>query len=264
MRASALVSCVALAVASVSHSDIYQWFDCDDDGSLLLTELDAEPFADLSGLYLGCADLLYAFLSGADLSGADLSGAFLIGADLSGADLSGAFLSSADLTGVDVSGADLSGANLSGVFNFIFPVSESTGSCCVSSGCTTNSESNCTELGGTWTEAALVTIVNQQPMIVLRMLMVTEPSGSPMSWSSSTIGACVRKNNILSSETSSASPFAYDIRMKIVSFVLGAVVLAPLGWTIGGLLGDRHCFHSRRAFRPADGVGASAATFLAV
>ena len=36
MRASALVSCVALAVASVSHSDIYQWFDCDDDGSLLL------------------------------------------------------------------------------------------------------------------------------------------------------------------------------------------------------------------------------------
>ena len=83
-----------------------------------------------------------------------------------------------------------------------------------------------------------MTIVNQQPMIALPMLMVTEPSGSPMSWSSSTIGACVRKHNILSSETSSASPFAYDIRMKIVSFVLGAVVLAPLGWTIGGLLGE--------------------------
>jgi len=26
--------------------------------------------------------------------------------------------------------------------------------------------------------------------------------------------------------------------MKIVSFVLVAVVLAPLGWTIGGLLGE--------------------------
>ena len=84
-----------------------------------------------------------------------------------------------------------------------------------------------------------MTIVNQQPMIALPMLMVTEPSGSPMSWSSSTIGACVRKHNILlSAETTTAAPFAYDLRMKIVSFVLAAVVLAPLGWTIGGLLGE--------------------------
>ena len=88
-------------------------------------------------------------------------------------------------------------------------------------------------------KAAPVTIANQQPMIALPMLMVTEPSGSPMSWSSSTIGACVRKHNILlSAETSTASPFAYDIRMKIVSFVLGAVVLVPLGWTIGSLVGE--------------------------
>ena len=197
MRASAFVSSVALAVASVSHADIYQWFDCDGDGSLLLTELDAVPGVDLSGLYLGCADLndanllgavltdailsdanlsgadlrgalLYeanltnanlsgAFLAGANLSGANLtnanlSGANLTNANLSGANLSSANLSSATLTGADLSGADLSGANLSGAINFIFPVSESTGSCCVSSGCTTNSESNCTELGGTWTE----------------------------------------------------------------------------------------------------------------
>lgn len=55
----------------------------------------------------------------------------------------------------------------------------------------------------------------------------------------STIGACVRKHNILlSAETSNASSFAYDIRMKIVSFVLAAVVLAPLGWTIGGMVGE--------------------------
>ena len=49
MRPSALVSSVALAVASVSHADIFQYEDCDGDGSLLLTELDAEPGVDLSG-----------------------------------------------------------------------------------------------------------------------------------------------------------------------------------------------------------------------
>lgn len=43
---------------------------------------------------------------------------------------------------------------------------------------------------------------------------------------------------LLSPESSAGSPFAYDVRMKIVSFVLGAVVLAPLGWTIGGLVGE--------------------------
>ena len=47
MRSSALVSSVALAVASVSQADIFQYFDCDGNGSLLLTELDAEPFVDL-------------------------------------------------------------------------------------------------------------------------------------------------------------------------------------------------------------------------
>ena len=167
MRPSALVSSVALAVASVTNADIFQYEDCDGNGSLLLTTLDAEPFADLSGLYLRCASL-----SGADLRNANLSGSFLRNADLFGADLTGADLTNANLTnanltnailtnadliganlsGANLSGADLSGANLSGAINFIFPVSESTGSCCVSSGCTTNSESNCTELGGTWTE----------------------------------------------------------------------------------------------------------------
>ena len=47
MRSSALVSSVALAVASVSHADIFQHTDCDGNGSLLLTELDAEPGVDL-------------------------------------------------------------------------------------------------------------------------------------------------------------------------------------------------------------------------
>ena len=125
MRASALVSSVALAVASVSHADIFQYADCDGDGSLLLTELDAEPGVDLSGLYLGCANLLLAYLSGADLSDANLSGADLSDANLSGAylsdanlffaNLSGAILFNADLSGADLYGADLSGADLSGV-----------------------------------------------------------------------------------------------------------------------------------------------------
>ncbi len=48
----------------------------------------------------------------------------------------------------------------------------------------------------------------------------------------------VRKHNILSSKTSTAAPFAYDNPMKIVTFVLASVVLAPLGWTIGGLVGE--------------------------
>ena len=52
MRPSTLVSSVALAFASVSHADIFQYADCDEDGSLLLTELDAVPGATLSGLYL--------------------------------------------------------------------------------------------------------------------------------------------------------------------------------------------------------------------
>ena len=122
MRASALVSSVALAFASVSHADIFQYADCDGDGSLLLTELDAEPFVDLSGLYLECADLRFADLSGSDLSGANLSGANLSGA----------------IGNVNVDISDL--------------VVDQTGSCCTNSGCASISESNCSAMGGTWTE----------------------------------------------------------------------------------------------------------------
>ena len=186
MRASTLVSSVALAVASVSHADIFQLADCDGDGSLLLTELDAEPFADLSGLYLECADLRNANLSGADLtnanlfradltnadltnanlsganltiaklSGANLSGANLTNANLTnGANLSDADLTGANLTGADLAGAKLNGADLSGTFldgTIFCPVAESTGSCCTNLGCASISESNCSAMGGTWTE----------------------------------------------------------------------------------------------------------------
>ena len=42
-----------LAITTASFADIYQFKDCDGNGTLLLTELDAEPYVDLSNLYLG-------------------------------------------------------------------------------------------------------------------------------------------------------------------------------------------------------------------
>ena len=67
------------------------------------------PGAELSGAFLGEADL-----SGVDLAGANLSGAALPGANLSGANLSGANFSGAALPGANLSEANLSGANLTG------------------------------------------------------------------------------------------------------------------------------------------------------
>ena len=156
MRSSALVSSVTLAFASVSHADIFQYSDCDGDGSLLLTELDAVPFVDLSGLYLGCADLYEADLTNADLTNANLSGANLSSANLTGADLSDADLTGANLTGANLSGADLTGADLTGATGPVGWTTEIadliTGSCCLSSGCTIISDRQCTEIGGIWTE----------------------------------------------------------------------------------------------------------------
>ena len=186
MRLSALVSSVALAFASVSHADIFQYEDCDGNGSLLLTGLDAVPGVDLSGLYLGCADLTGADLSGADLSGADLTAAKLYGADLRNAILRNANLTNAKLNGADLNGADLSYANLTvgdlrnanlssadlwyanlmgaklsgadltgatGLVGWLTEITDTiTGSCCLPTGCTTISDRQCTEIGGTWTE----------------------------------------------------------------------------------------------------------------
>ena len=42
----------SIAIAATATADIYQYSDCDGNGTLLLTELDAEPNVDLSGLYL--------------------------------------------------------------------------------------------------------------------------------------------------------------------------------------------------------------------
>ena len=72
-----------LAITTASFADIFQYSDCDGNGTLFLTELDAEPGVYLSGLYLGCANLTNARPDfGANLIGADLTGANLYYANL--------------------------------------------------------------------------------------------------------------------------------------------------------------------------------------
>ena len=120
LKTTAVLAC--LMGTPIATADIYQYVDCDGNGTLLLTELDAEPYVDLSGMYLGCADLRYADLryanlpdanlSWADLTGADLSDAHLFQADLRYANLSDANLSWADLRYADLSDAYLSDADL--------------------------------------------------------------------------------------------------------------------------------------------------------
>ena len=106
----------------------------------------------LSGSFLRDAVLFQANLSGADLTGANLEYAYLRYANLSGADLTNADLRNADLYGANLFGANLSGADLRFTVNVIYSGTESTGSCCTNSGCASISESNCSAMGGTWTE----------------------------------------------------------------------------------------------------------------
>ena len=106
-----------LAITTASFADIYQFYDCDGNGTLLLTELDAEPGVNLSELYLGCADLNDADLTDANLivanlNGADLGSAELTNANLHGANLINAYLVYANLNGANLTNANLNGANL--------------------------------------------------------------------------------------------------------------------------------------------------------
>ena len=64
-----------------------------------------EPYANLEGADLGCANLMGADLRGANLGCSDLEGADLSSADLEGANLEGADLSSANLRGANLIGA---------------------------------------------------------------------------------------------------------------------------------------------------------------
>ena len=69
----------------------------------------------LSGANLNGADLTGMYLGGANLSGANLNKANLTGADLAGANLTDANLNKANLTGADLAGATVTGANFNDV-----------------------------------------------------------------------------------------------------------------------------------------------------
>ena len=88
---------------SLAQGDIYQYVDGDNDGSLFLSDLIAEPGADLSGLTLYWANL----------SGMDLTGAIFIGTDLYAANLSNAILTSAYMHQTNLDMANLEYADLS-------------------------------------------------------------------------------------------------------------------------------------------------------
>jgi len=174
---------LSLAIVAPSFADIYQYEDCDGNGTLLLTELNAEPGVSLSGMYLGCADLFSADLDNANLTDADLRNADLSEANLNFANFINANLSNANLAGAKLTfakfqTANLQGTNLGGALDWatvtwtnatwsqstIFPtgmnpnnyamiyVPLASGSCCVTSGCSLIVESNCTDMGGSWTE----------------------------------------------------------------------------------------------------------------
>jgi len=116
LKTTAVLTC--LLGSSIATADIYQYKDCDGNGTTFLTELNAEPGVDLSGLYLGCANLEWHNLSDADLSYVVLFAAWLHGANLSGADLTGAILNAAQLSSADLGGANLTGADLTGTHLF--------------------------------------------------------------------------------------------------------------------------------------------------
>jgi len=82
---------------------IYRW-----DNAELITEKDAEPRVQLSGMDLQYADLAGAQLFSASFASTDLTFAHLMGADLTYADFSEACLTAADFNGALVRGAWLS------------------------------------------------------------------------------------------------------------------------------------------------------------
>ncbi|MEE2819289.1 MAG: pentapeptide repeat-containing protein, partial [Planctomycetota bacterium] len=80
-------------ICTCSFADIYQYADCDGDENLLLTEIDPEPYVDLSNMYLSCAELTGENLEGANLEFSLLVETYLSFAELTGANLEGANLS---------------------------------------------------------------------------------------------------------------------------------------------------------------------------
>ncbi|MAI66298.1 MAG: hypothetical protein CMJ26_00300 [Phycisphaerae bacterium] len=126
-------SLCSFLIVSALTADIYQYDDCDADGTLFLTAAEPDAYVNLSNLYLGCADLEDAFLYQANISNSDLnhanlystwfSSSTLISTDFSYADISNGYFrfanaqnstfANANLNQSDFGGCDLTGANLS-------------------------------------------------------------------------------------------------------------------------------------------------------
>ena len=115
--------CSFLIISAV-HADIYQYEDCDADGTLFLTDAEPDAYVNLSNLYLGCADLEGAFLYQANISNSDLnhanlysawfSSSTLISSDFSYADISSGYFRFANAQNSNFSNANLNQSDFGG------------------------------------------------------------------------------------------------------------------------------------------------------
>ncbi|MBC8201102.1 MAG: pentapeptide repeat-containing protein [Planctomycetes bacterium] len=106
-----------------AHADIYQWHDGDGDGSLWLSDSNAQPHSNISRQVLWWANLENANLVSANLSASNLSYANLHHANLDNADLAFTLFVGADLRATNFNNAnlfyaDISNANLTGMENW--------------------------------------------------------------------------------------------------------------------------------------------------
>ncbi len=134
---------LALLIAATTTADIYQYEDCDGNGTLLLTELDAEPGVDLSELYLGCANLNHANLRYAYMPHANLTNANLYGAQ----SWQSAHWHGATYNDATIFPEGMNPEKFGMIYDDTADVTE--GACCVTSGCDVVEETMCTNFGGT-------------------------------------------------------------------------------------------------------------------
>ena len=119
-----LIACLLFAFfAYGAHADIYQWHDGDGNGSLWLSESNAQPNSNISNQVLWWANLENANLVSANLSASNLSFANLYQASLEDADLAFTLFVGADLRATNIDNAnlfyaDVSFANLTGMENW--------------------------------------------------------------------------------------------------------------------------------------------------
>ena len=118
-----LLTSASMCLTAHAHAGIFQYFDGDGNGSLFLSDIDAGPFADLSGQTLHWANLSLTDLSGvnfsnsdlshADLSSSTLTNSYLHSTNISNADLSNTTMTYSYLFGAQLNDSDLSYSDLS-------------------------------------------------------------------------------------------------------------------------------------------------------